>query len=179
MYIVKGYLRFVKAHSLVLTAQAIIAGQHIKTFDKRNYDFSSTKCSYLLARDFHDGNFTVYVNYEGDEQTITVHSNGKTIDIEQDSSVKLDGSKIELPYQFFNTTIVRMGAKVIIDSALGMKITCDNMNGLCSVDMSGYYFAKTGGLLGTYNYEKSDDFTTASNTNTSDVLTFANSWSSG
>lgn len=159
-------------------AQAIIAGQHIRTFDRRHYDFSSGKCSYLLARDFQDGNFTVFVNYNGDQQSLTVHSNGKTIDIQQDNSVKRDGSKIELPVQFFNTTIIRMGPKIVLVNTLGIKVTCDNMHGLCTVDMSGHYFAKTGGLFGTYNYEPLDDFTTSTNTNSSDVSAFANSWTS-
>lgn len=162
----------------LFTAQAIIAGQHIRTFDRRHYDFSAGKCSYLLARDFHDGNFTVYVNYNSNEQSLTVHSNGKTIDISQDYSVKMDGNKVELPVQFFNTTIIRMGAKIVLTSALGVEVTCDNLHGLCTVDMSGHYFAKTGGMFGTYNYEPLDDWTTSDNKNVSDVQTFANSWSS-
>lgn len=90
----------------------------------------------------------------------------------------MDGSKIELPVEFFNTTIVRMGSKVVLTSKLGVEVICDNMHGLCTIDMSGHYFAKTGGLFGTYNYEPLDDFTTSSNTNTSNVLDFANSWTS-
>lgn len=90
----------------------------------------------------------------------------------------MDGSKAELPLEFFNTTITRMGAKVILANTLGVKVICDNKYGLCSVEMSGHYFAKTGGLFGTYNYEPLDDFTTSTNVNTSDVTTFANSWAS-
>ena len=69
-----------------------------------------------------------------------------------------------------------MGSKIALISTLGVKVICDNEHGLCTVDMSGHYFAKTGGLFGTYNYEPRDDFTTSQNTNTSDVLAFANSW---
>lgn len=163
---------------IYLTAQAIIAGQHIRTFDRRHYDFASGSCQYLLARDFQDGNFTVFVNYVNNEQSLTVHSNGKTIDIAQDYSVKMDGSKVELPVEFFNTTITRMGAKVVLTSTLGVEVTCDNVHGLCTVDMSGHYFTKTGGLFGTYNYEPSDDFTTSTNVNETSVQTFANSWKS-
>ena len=132
----------------------------------------------MLARDFHDGNFTVFVNYDGSEQSITVKSNGKTIDISQDYTVKMDGNKIELPVQFFNTTITRMGAKVILTSALGVEVACDNIHGLCTVEMNGHYFAKTGGLFGTYNYEPLDDWTSSNNQNKTDVLSFANSWTS-
>lgn len=161
-----------------IAAQAIIAGQHIRTFDRRHYDFSSGDCSYLLARDFQDGNFTVFVNYNGQEQSLTVHSNGMTIDIARDNTVKLDGSKVELPLQHFNTTVTRKGQNVVVSSTLGVELTCNNMDEYCTVEMSGFYFAKTGGLFGTYNNEPSDDFTTSSNQNTTDVQEFANSWTS-
>jgi len=161
---------------LLLVAHAMIAGQHIRTFDRRHYDFSSGSCSYILARDFDDGNFTVTVNYDGAEQSLTVHSNGMVIDIQQDNTVKQDGAKIELPVQFVNTTITRLGHKVIINSKLGVEVVCDNEHGLCTVEMSGFYFAKTGGLFGTYNNEPLDDFTTSSNKNETDVSRFTNTW---
>lgn len=159
-------------------AHALIAGQHIRTFDRRHYDFSSGSCSYLLARDFVDGNFTVYVNYDGKEQSLTVHSNGMTIDIMQDNTVKVDGSKQELPIQHFNTSIIRLGHRVVVTSTLGVEVACDNEHGVCTVEMSGFYFGKTGGLFGTFNNEPSDDFITSNNRNVSDVSEFANSWTS-
>lgn len=164
--------------SFSVLAQAIIAGQHIRTFDRRHYDFSSGSCSYLLARDFQDGNFTIFVNYDGHDQSLTVHSNGMTIDIARDNTVKLEGSKVELPLQHFNTTITMMGHNVVVSSTLGVEVTCDNVHELCTVEMSGFYFGKTGGLFGTYNNERLDDFTTSENQNVTDVLAFANSWSS-
>jgi hypothetical protein len=159
-------------------AQAIIAGQHIRTFDRRHYDFSSGECSYLLARDFQDGNFTIFVNYNGQEQSLTVHSNGLTFDIMHDNTVKMNGAKIELPVQYFDTSIIHLGHKIRITSTLGVEVECDNDHGLCTVEMSGYYFAKTGGLFGTYDNEPADDFTMSNNRNTSDVVEFANSWTS-
>lgn len=166
------------SYLLSVLAQAIIAGQHIRTFDRRHYDFSSGSCSYLLARDFQDGNFTVYVNYNGRDQSLTVHSNGMIIDIASDNTVKLAGTKIELPLQHYNTTVTRMGHNVVVSSTLGVDVTCDNVHEFCTVEMSGFYFAKTGGLFGTYNNEPLDDFTTSENQNTTDVLEFANSWTS-
>lgn len=160
----------------LFSAQAIISGQHIRTFDSRHYDFSSDSCSYLLARDFQDGNFTIFVNYNGQEQSLTIHSNGMTIDIAQDNTVKVDGSKVELPLQSENTTITRRGHLVVLSSTLGLDVTCDYEHGLCEVEMSGFYFAKTGGLFGTYNNEPLDDFTTSDNKNETGVQQFAASW---
>ena len=94
----------------------------------------------------------------------------------QDNTVKMDGSKVELPIQAFNTTITHLGHSVKVSSSLGVEVVCNNGHGLCTVEMSGFYFAKTGGLFGTYNNEPSDDFTTSTNKNTTNVLEFANSW---
>lgn len=53
---------------ILISAQAVILGsQHFITFDKAFYDFAG-ECSYLLTRDFEDGNFSVILKpNEGDE----------------------------------------------------------------------------------------------------------------
>ena len=53
----------------------IIGSNHFMTYDRTHYDFSSG-CSYLLAHDFIDGNFTVVVDYERD---LTVGGRSKSI----------------------------------------------------------------------------------------------------
>lgn len=46
--------------------QAMLVGSnHFITFDKKFYNFNG-KCTYLLARDFLDKNFTLLVSYEED-----------------------------------------------------------------------------------------------------------------
>ncbi len=55
------------------------------TFDKRFYEFQG-ECSYLLARDFVDGNFSVVVNYvnigrDTFKKFINVITDGKQIEI--------------------------------------------------------------------------------------------------
>ncbi len=55
------------------------------TFDKRFYEFSG-ECSYVLARDFIDGNFSVIVNYDSVGRTMTKKS----------ITVMVDGKQIEI-----------------------------------------------------------------------------------
>ena len=71
----------------------IVGTNHYMTFDRTFYDFSSG-CSYLLAHDFIDGNFTVIVEYNRDgtggqrRKSIVLYLNTSTIfEIKSDFSV--------------------------------------------------------------------------------------------
>lgn len=64
---------------ILISAQAVILGnQHFITFDKAFYDFAG-ECSYLLTRDFEDGNFTVVLkSNEKDERASILVLKGDT-----------------------------------------------------------------------------------------------------
>lgn len=51
----------------------LFAGQYITTFDGRHLNYKAT-CSYLLARDFVDGNFSVVANFDADRRAKTLKS---------------------------------------------------------------------------------------------------------
>lgn len=96
----------------------MIAGnQHYITFDKFSYDFAG-KCSYLLARDFVDGNFTVIVNYGDDHirKSLTVLADGKKVDIANDYKITLDDTKVESPLKVGHTIVKREGASIRIEN---------------------------------------------------------------
>ena len=68
------------------------------TFDGKHYEFAAP-CSYLLARDFIDGNFSMSVNYDGlrtgvSKKSVTVTTGGKEVEIFTDGKV---GVGIERP----------------------------------------------------------------------------------
>ena len=74
----------------------------------------SGECSYLLARDFIDGEFSVVVNYdnvkgEKTKKSITVISDDHEIEIYPNSKVLLDNRRAELPIDLPKISIVRDG----------------------------------------------------------------------
>ncbi|KFM65445.1 Apolipophorin, partial [Stegodyphus mimosarum] len=165
------------------TAHAMLAGnQHYITFDKLPFEFAG-RCSYLLARDFVDGNFSVIVNYGREDhqrKSLTILTEGKKIDIGQDYKVTLDDTKTELPIQIGKTIVIREGANVRIENEKkGFSAVCNFVRNYCSLTLSGFYFGKTGGLFGTFNYEPSLDMMTPTRHLADDVESFARSWEVG
>ncbi|XP_042895388.1 uncharacterized protein [Parasteatoda tepidariorum] len=164
-------------------AHALISGnQHFITFDKKSYDFAG-KCSYLLARDFVDGNFTAVVNYGTSDhmrRSLTILADGRKIDIGNDYKVTLDDVKAECPIQVGHTVVMREGPNVRVDNEKkGFSIVCNFVRNYCSVSVSGFYFGKTAGLFGTFNYEPQLDWMTPGRHFVDDVETFANTWEVG
>jgi len=162
------------------SSHATIAGnQHFMTFDKTFYDFAG-ECSYLLARDFIDGRFSVIVNYDQTgKKSLTVNSGRREINIQPNFKIRVDGERTELPYVAGLTTARRIGNTVQIDNKHGITVTCDLVHDHCTVYVTGWYFGKTGGLLGTYDNEQSNDFLTVERVPATSTEQFAASWSIG
>jgi len=164
------------------TATGMVAGnQHFFTFDGSFIEFAGD-CSYVLARDFDDGKFTVIANYrrtrEGPKRTsLSVMAGANTIEVFNDFKTVIDKDRVELPVELPEATVKRAGVdQVIISSKKGMTVTCNMNTEICTVAISGWYFGKTGGLLGTYNYEPSDDMTNPMGKRLDDIERFANTW---
>ncbi|GBN12728.1 Apolipophorin [Araneus ventricosus] len=165
------------------TAHALISGnQHFITFDKLSYDFAG-RCSYLLARDFVDGNFTAIVNYGTEDhmrRSLTILVDGKKVDIGNDYKITLDNSKAELPIQIGKTVMIREGANVRVENEeKGFSVVCNFAHNFCSLSVSGFYFGKTAGLFGTFNYEPSLDMMSPSRYVMGDIESFTKSWEVG
>ncbi|KAK8762358.1 hypothetical protein V5799_026376 [Amblyomma americanum] len=165
-------------------ARALMAGsQHYRTFDGLHFEFAG-ECSYLLAKDFLNDNFAVVINYARDGQrvtkkSITVHSDGTRFDISTDYKVTKAGSKIELPTQVGGTTIRREGHVIVVENTSGLKISCNLAYDQCVTEVTGDYFGKTGGLLGTYDYEDQLDLMTPDRKVAGDASAFASEWEVG
>ncbi|GIY35935.1 SCO-spondin [Caerostris extrusa] len=152
-------------------AQAMIVGNHhFVTFDKVFYDFAG-ECTYLLSRDFADGNFTFALKPSAGDKDPSILALINDISIELNSGEKraqqnfllsakinVGDNPVELPYLSQDFIISRSGNTIIIDDKFGVKVTCHLIHQICTLTISGWYFGKTAGLLGTYNYEPSDEF---------------------
>ncbi|XP_078574880.1 apolipophorins-like isoform X1 [Branchiostoma floridae x Branchiostoma japonicum] len=161
-------------------ADALISGkQHFLTFDKKHFEFGGD-CSYVLARDMIDGNFSVVLNYHSgsalQKKSLVVVIDEKTYEIFPTGVMKRENQDTELPLQDKNTVIRRDGQRIVVTNSNGVAVTCDLTHDLCNVQVSGWYFGKTAGLFGIYNNEKNDEFTTSDGTTTQDLLQFTNSW---
>ncbi|XP_074640348.1 uncharacterized protein LOC141898387 isoform X2 [Tubulanus polymorphus] len=158
---------------------SILGQSHFVTFDHRIYDLTGS-CSYVLAHDFVGNTFTFLINYEnGVRKSITVISNNKQIEIFPDFKVTVDDRQTEVPIQFMNTSVIRHSSEIRIHNEQGFTVTCNMLTEICRFNVSGWYFGKTAGLLGTFTNEPADDFTTSSNQVVEDVDEFARSWQVG
>ncbi|XP_021356772.1 uncharacterized protein LOC110452518 [Mizuhopecten yessoensis] len=161
-------------------AYAMIAGnRHYITFDNKKYDFAGM-CSYVLAHDFHDKNFTVVVNFNRNRQTpairsLSVMAGGKTVEI-FNTGIHVDGRPSELPFIHEELSVERDGNHVKLDTGRGLEIIGDVEHEHFVVGISGWYFGKVAGLLGTYDNEHFDDMLESDGTITDDVDAFSQSW---
>ena len=166
-------------------AHAIMAGDHhYYTFDKKYFRFAG-ECSYVLVADLLHQNFTLLVNYENYEGAIrkksfSLVSGDRVIEIETNHfKVTVNGKKSELPLDVGPTFIRRQPSGLEIFDSRGFQMKCTLSPSICTVSVSGWYFGKLGGLLGTYDNEESNDMKTPDGQVLTEVSNFAHSWRVG
>ncbi|KAJ8305570.1 hypothetical protein KUTeg_016115 [Tegillarca granosa] len=158
----------------------ISGGRHFVTFDKEHFDFIG-RCSYVLTRDLIDNNFTVILNYNGNArnpkmESLLVMAEGQTIEMFPDFTIKANERRNELPFVFGRLSVERIGNQIKLDSGRGLTITGDLIHEHFIIGISGWYFGKVAGLLGTYNNEQYDDMVLINGQLTSDMEQFKSSW---
>ena len=83
---------------------------------------------------------------------------------------------IDLPVVLEDTYIKREGYKITLLNKKGLKVICNLVYNICTFKVSGWYFGKTGGLLGVYDNEPSNDRMTSNRVIVDDLKTFTDSW---
>lgn len=181
-----------KARSLM------IGSRHYITFDKRfvslNHKYSIIKnanqkpdqCSYVLANDFNDYNFTlaqepsiaVYKDKLLSTRKIALVADGRVIDVDLVAgTIRIDrNSTTALPIQIGDTIIYRVWDILVIKSKNGFQLSCNLQFDFCSFEVSGWYFGKTAGIMGTVNNEMYDDFMTSKHVIAKEQNEFKLSW---
>lgn len=176
----------------------LVGSRHYITFDKRfislnhkyafidNNNQKPDHCSYLLANDFIDFNFTltqepsiaVYNDKLLSTRKLAIVADGNVIDVDLiGATVRINrNSTTSLPIQIGNTIIYRVWDILVIKSKNGFELNCNLQFDFCWFEVSGWYFGKTAGIMGTVNNEPYDDFLTSKHTITNDANEFKQSW---
>ncbi|XP_062546026.1 uncharacterized protein LOC134212310 [Armigeres subalbatus] len=183
----KMWLPPFKANSL------LIGSRHYMSFDKRFVSMDlrdllkngqTNQCSYVLAHDFYERTFTMLLEPSvlresgKPSRKITLLTDGHVLEIDvKDASVKVDRNvTTALPAQIVDTVVYREADLLMIQSFKGFKLTCSLQYHMCSFDLSGWYFGKTAGILGTMNNEVFDDYITSDQKFSASKEQFINSW---
>ncbi|XP_050528812.1 uncharacterized protein LOC126898616 isoform X2 [Daktulosphaira vitifoliae] len=162
-------------------AHAMIVGsQHFMTFDQRHYDFKG-HCSYLLANDFVGREFSLVLSFNDEIKShynilLILGSETVSVDLVRKDVKVLPDSTKQLPLQLNNTVIYYENEMLIVDNEKGISLVCNMNFQYCTFHVSGWYYGKTAGLLGTLDYEPSDDMLTSSGYLESDLSKFTESW---
>lgn len=139
-----------------ILAYAMIFGKnHVMTFDGKFYEFpkyAKSSCTYLLARDFHNGKFTILsqentIITETPELKVTIHKNGhvegtiKTTKAGITRSRRVNG----LPIETEDGGCKRWMNYIKCTFKQGVTIKCDVDHFLCTVELSGWHYGKSQG----------------------------------
>ncbi|XP_030377336.1 uncharacterized protein LOC115626195 [Scaptodrosophila lebanonensis] len=179
----------------------LIDSRHYMTFDKRfvglNLNFEeltngrrNAQCSYLLAHDFFQNNFTLLLepaaqtrvgNGADDISTrkLSFIAYGQLVEIDLGTDhISINGNAQPiLPLRLGPVTISRELDILSISSETEFSLHCNVQFDLCWFELSGWYFGHTAGLLGTLNNEPYDEYMTSGNFITNSTQEFTDSWS--
>lgn len=154
----------------------VIDGKHFVTFDGRHYS-AAGECSYMLARDFVDGNFSVIMK-TGDELSYVVQIDKQFFEINTvQETVTVNGEPVDLPfYRSRNVMVSRIHDKIVIKDSRTLQFTVFLSRKTATLDLRVWYFGKTAGLFGNYNREPEDDFMSPAGEPIEGEQAFLRSW---
>ncbi|XP_069109750.1 uncharacterized protein, partial [Argopecten irradians] len=152
-----------------------VEGNRFTTFDGKTYQFNG-RCSYVLAGDYMDGNFSIILDYMGKQKRrVIITTTQHAVQLLPKNKLRVDGAITEMPYHTEDISVINEGDDVTV-TGRGFTVRHNQPTDMYDIGLSGWYFGKTGGLLGTYNNERRDDLMMPSRQLTNDVTSFADSW---
>lgn len=128
------------------TKSMIIGNKNFITFDRKHFEFQGT-CSYLLAHDFIDNNFTIIASYDAKKLGKTHHLNifianeSLIVDVFQNLISIGNSSKVRLPYASSNVYVYQDIDTLVVKSKLGVGLKCNFKFEICVLDVSGKFLS--------------------------------------
>ncbi len=181
-----------KSHAL------LVGSRHIVTFDMTNLKLDVSEygeslelddqCSYLLAHDFIDGRLSIILkpsslsvgSHKYMSKSLLIKSENSNVEIELGNptgKIRVGNLAMTiLPTTDGDFLVTRELNVVTISSERGFRVQCNLEFDVCKIELSGWFFGKIAGVLGTMNNENFDDLTTADNEVTENKEVFLNSW---
>ncbi|XP_076762006.1 retinoid- and fatty-acid binding glycoprotein apolipophorin [Xylocopa sonorina] len=160
------------------TMSAVLTeGGHFFTFDGRHLTMPGT-CTYILAQDMEDGNFSVVANLNnGALVSITVTEPTESITLKNNGNLLVNNKPADYPANTANLHAFLVQPFHNINSDYGVRVVCANKGSMiCAVYVSGFYLGKVRGILGDGNNEPYDDFTLPSGKITENAAEFGNAY---
>ncbi|XP_046492116.1 apolipophorins [Neodiprion pinetum] len=156
---------------------ATFAESSFFSFDGRGVALPG-QCSYVLAQDARDGNFSIVAQLQNGKLTgVTIAEPTESITIESTGRILVNNQPADFPASTKNLRASLHYPRVRVVSEYGITLDCDTGSGLiCSVHVSGFYHGRLRGLLGNANNEPWDDFTLPSGKVTENPSEFGNAF---
>ncbi|XP_075986269.1 apolipoprotein lipid transfer particle [Anticarsia gemmatalis] len=157
---------------------AMMTGQGtLVTFDKRVFTISEAG-TFLLSKDYRQDNFTVLMesNDQGRYNLVILTRRSLVhIDLYREE-VSIGNTVLSLPAFVDGLVVDRQTDKLTVQGNNGLEIQCNLLFHTCKLQVSGWYYASLGGLLGTYNNEQYDDLQLPNSTYTDSIPLLGHSW---
>nr|XP_033329599.1 apolipophorins [Megalopta genalis] len=141
-------------------AGVVTDGGHFFTFDGRHLTLPGT-CSYILAQDMQDGNFSVVANFNhGSLASLSITAPEESMTLKSNGNILVNNKRADFPASTENLHAYLEYPFGSVKSDYGVRITCTRKAPMvCAVRVSGFYHGRMRGLLGDGNNEPYDDFT--------------------
>ncbi|XP_012523598.1 apolipophorins [Monomorium pharaonis] len=154
----------------------VIDGGHIFTFDDNHLSVPGD-CTYILAQDIQDGNFSVVANFnKGNLVSVTVTEPKESITLKNNGNILVNNKPADFPASTKNLHAFLTYA-MNVKSDYGVQVICRYKQPFfCGVTVSGFYHGKLRGLFGDANNEYYDDYTLPSGKITESETEFANGY---
>ncbi|XP_011166991.1 apolipophorins [Solenopsis invicta] len=151
-------------------------GGHIFSFDGNHLDMPGD-CTYVLAQDMLDGNFSVVANFnKGNLVSVTVTEPKESITMKHNGNILVNNKPADFPASTKNLHAF-LSSAMNVKSDYGLYVICRYKQPfLCIITVSDFYHGRLRGLLGDANNEPYDDYTLPSGKITESETEFANGY---